>query len=174
MVETFVPLISFGQAGLSFGSCLCTGQLIKTSLLSTALLFAQHKLNCVCKALLGGSFLFFLYCLEQKGVNVKGVVIISVMICMYGFWQGGKPPFLTWFWLNFLTAGSSLMSPMINVLFSFLVSFVLKSPCNNVQNPSNNSRFCKPWLEFVPRVFSRVTLSSFYVVCILQHTVWAD
>lgn len=40
-----------------------------------------------------GSFLFFLYCLKQKGVNIQGVVITSPMICMYGFWQGGKPPF---------------------------------------------------------------------------------
>lgn len=70
-----------------------------------------------------GSFLFFLYCLKQKGVNIQGVVITSPMICMYGFWQGGKPPFLTRFWLNFLTAGSSLMSQMINVLFNVLVSF---------------------------------------------------
>lgn len=69
-----------------------------------------------------GSSLFFLYCLEEKGVNVK-IVIISAMICMYGFWQGSNPPFLTCFWLNFLTAGSSLMSQLNNVLFNFLVSF---------------------------------------------------
>lgn len=58
-------------------------------------------------------------------------------------------------------------------IMRYLISlclFVLKSTCNNVQNSSNNSWFCKPWLEFVPRV----TLRSFYVVYILQHIVWED
>lgn len=120
-----------------------------------------------------GSSPFFPYCLEEKGVNVK-IVIISAMICMYGFWPGSNLSFLHDFGLISLLLAHHWW---VNWILCYLISlclFVLKSLCNNVQPPSNNRWFCKPWLEFVPRVFSRVTLRSFYVVYILQHIVWAE
>lgn len=170
-MQTFAPLISFGQAVLSFGSCLSTGQLIKNSL---STVFTQYKLNSICKVLLMGPSSFSCTVWNRKALTFKELWLLLLWFVCMAFGRVANPPFRHSFGLISLLLARHWWARWLMCYLMSCCLFVLKSPCNNVQNPSNNSWFCKPWLEFVPRVFSRVTLRSFYVVYILQHIVWAD